>query len=88
MPENLTFEDYVAVDYKVKTEKEFSENGIIRSLLNCDRNISNSPNEEIDEVSHTCSTLKETKNAIKPREESFRLSIASKVEFWNFQAAV
>ena len=66
LPENLTFEDYVAVDDKVETEEEFSEGGIIRSLLNPDQDISNnSSDEEIDEVPGTPSTLKEAKNAIK-----------------------
>lgn len=66
LPENLTFEDYVAVDDNVETEEEFSEDGIISSLLNPDQDISNnSSDEEIDEASETPSTLKEAKDAIK-----------------------
>lgn len=66
LPENLTFEDNVAVNDNVETEEEFSEDGIISSLLNPDQDISNnSSDEEIDEASETPSTLKEAKDAIK-----------------------
>lgn len=66
LPENLTFEDYVAVDDNLETEEEFSEDGLIRSFLNPDQDISNiSSDEEIDEVPETPSTLKEAKDAIK-----------------------
>lgn len=65
LPENLTFDDFVAIDDKLETEEEFSEDNLIYSLLNPEQDILKKiSDKEIVRVPETIPTSKEAKDAI------------------------